>query len=192
MANNPQNFNGNILNVAQVNINSLVSAKKRSEFQHFLNKYKPHIVLISETHLNNKHKVIFDGYKMYRSDRIICGGGGTAICIVESIDCEFVQQPKEIKSIESCSVKINCENSQIIFSAIYRRPTNKIHCEDLSYLLKTSNSANHMIAGDFNAQSPMWGSNKTCTNGRLINEWLEEKKMNSKCTSNFPTIQLAM
>lgn len=171
MADESQSVNEKLLRVAQVNINSLVSAKKRIEFEQFLKKYEPHIVLISETHLNSKHKVNFNEYKLYRSDRNVCGGGGTAICISDFIDSEYIQQPNGIESIESCSVKINLENNKrMIFSAVYRRPTNKIKCDDLTLLLKIDKNADHMIAGDFNAQSVLWGGDKTGTNGRLIDE----------------------
>lgn len=54
------------LKIYQVNIRSLISHAKREEFRSFLKKNKPHIVLISETHLKNKHKVNFDGYRNYR------------------------------------------------------------------------------------------------------------------------------
>lgn len=59
------------LKIAQVNIHSIVSHSKREEFRAFLKKYKPHIVLLSETHLKNRHKVSFEGYKFYRHDRIL-------------------------------------------------------------------------------------------------------------------------
>lgn len=187
MADSNINANESMLKVAQININSLVSVKKRTEFEFFLKEYKPHIVLISETHLSSKHRVNFNGYKMYREDRFNGSGGGTAICICDDIDCEFIPKPKDIESLESCSVKVNLENNrQIVFSAIYRRPIIKIKCDDLSRLLKINNKSDFMIAGDFNAHNPLWGSDKVCTNGRLINEWFDENKNTFKAIIKSP------
>lgn len=187
MADNNINANESMLKVAQININSLVSVKKRTEFELFLKEYKPQIVLISETHLSSKHRVNFNGYKMYREDRVNGSGGGTAICICDDIDCEFIPKPKDIESLESCSVKVNLENNrQIVFSAIYRRPIIKIKCDDLSRLLKINKESDFMIAGDFNAHNPLWGSDKVCTNGRLINEWFDENKNTFKAIIKSP------
>lgn len=62
MANrNQQPTNETKLTIAQINIRSLVSLAKREEFRRFLEKYKPHVVIISETHLKPKHKVNFNG-----------------------------------------------------------------------------------------------------------------------------------
>lgn len=95
------------LNTAIINIHSLVSMAKRVEFGNFLKTFKPHIVLISETHLKNKHKVNFDGYKIFRNDRVNAGCGDTAICVSDKINCEHINKPTQILSLETCSVKIH-------------------------------------------------------------------------------------
>lgn len=176
------------LKTAIVNVHSLVSIAKRIEFQIFLKNYKPHIILISETHLKNRHKVNFSGYKFFRSDRENVGGGGTAVCVANSIECEHLAKPSNIESIETCSVKMQTKTSAIVFIAIYRRPIVKINGSDLRKLINIDKNASFVIGGDFNAHSPLWGSSTTCTNGRIINDWFNfnkaTPKMSIKCSKN--------
>lgn len=182
------------LNVAIVNVYSLVSIAKRVQFDNFLKKYKPHIVLISETHLKNKHKVNFDGYSMFRNDRTNAGRGGTAVCVSNKIKCEHLSAPLNVKSIESCSVKIFSEDSAIIFSSIYRRPISKIIENDLNELINIDRNAQFVIGGDFNAHSPLWGSSTTCSNGRLVTDWFKINKRKFNMTikqSKEPTCSVS-
>lgn len=182
------------LNTAIVNVHSLVSVAKRVEFENFLKKYKPHIVLISETHLKPKHNLNFVGYKIYRSDRENSGGGGTAVCISDRIESEHIEKPDGIKSLESCSVKVNLKNGAIIFSAIYRRPTVKIINTDLTDLINIDKNVNFVIGGDFNAHAPLWGGSTICTNGKEIDEWFHLNKNTLKMSilgSKKPTCNVS-
>lgn len=102
MANDSEAINEiKCLEIAQLNIRSIVSHAKREEFRVFLNKYKPHIVLLSETHLKSIHKISFEGYKFYRCDRLNANHGGTAICVLETIKSSQVKIPESIHSIEN-------------------------------------------------------------------------------------------
>lgn len=159
------------LKIAQVNIRSLISHAKREEFRLFLRKEKPHLVLISETHLNSKHKVHFEGYNFYRNDRLNGNHGGTGICVIENIDSVQVIAPDSLISIETCNVKIETINGPILFSAIYRKPSTQINCNDLSKIIALNNNSTFVIGGDFNAHSPFWGGNKMCSNGRKLSDW---------------------
>lgn len=62
----------NEFTVIQLNINSIQSKTKRIEFQSFLKKLKPQIIMLSETKLNKRHTLSFIGYKMLRNDRLGC------------------------------------------------------------------------------------------------------------------------
>lgn len=164
------------LKIAQVNIRSIVSHTKREEFRDFLRKNKPHIVLISETHLKNKHKVHFEGYKFYRCDREVANHGGVAICVIEEIKSSQIKLKEQVNSIETCNIQIETMNGPIIFSAVYRKPTINIKSDDLSVIIKSNKNAKFVIAGDFNAHCSIWGSNKMCLNGRMISEWYNKNK----------------
>lgn len=183
------------LNTAFVNVNSLVSIGKRVQFANFLKKHKPHIVLISETHLKNKHKVNFSGYKIFRTDREVTGCGGTAVCVSDKIKCEQLNNPNEMKSLESCSVKIITMNTPIIFTAIYRRPISKIEVSDLNKIINIDKDAKYVICGDFNSHSPLWGSSSFCSNGKVLSNWLNDNKVNLKIQvrhSKEPTCSVSL
>lgn len=171
------------LNIAQINIRSIVSHAKREEFRAFLRKYKPHIVLLSETHLKSKHKVHFEGYKMYRCDRLNASHGGTAICVLETIKCSQIKSPESIQSIEICCVKVETINGPINFSAVYRRPSISIKYDNLSVILDSSKNEKFIVAGDFNAHSNLWGSNKMCANGRSKWYYKNQSKYDMKIIS---------
>lgn len=47
--------NDNIV-IIQLNVNSIRSIDKRHQLDLFMNQHKPHILLCTETHLNERHK----------------------------------------------------------------------------------------------------------------------------------------
>lgn len=147
--NNSETYEIKCLNIAQINIRSIVSLAKREEFRIFLKKNKPHIVILSETHLKSKHKVSFEGYKFYRYDRPNASHGGTAVCVIETIKSSQLKIPLLINSVEMCSVQIETSNGPLIFSAVYRRPTINIKCDDLSIIIDSNKMAKFVIAGDW-------------------------------------------
>lgn len=172
--------------VIQININSIQSIIKRTEFDRSLKTTKPQIVLISETKINNSHKVSFNGYKMFRSDREKDAGGGTAICVDENIVCEYIQTPTSIKTIECCLMKLKLQNNQnIIVASIYKPPSKKINGKqtaikinprELNTILNIDKNAKYIIGGDFNSHHSEWNSDRQCSNGRAIDDWYQTNK----------------
>ena len=57
------------LKIAAINVNSIVSNHKRFELLEFTTKFSHDIILISETKLNNKHKLGFEFFNLIRTDR---------------------------------------------------------------------------------------------------------------------------
>lgn len=178
--------NNEDLMITQINTNSIQSKVKRAEFQLFLTKLKPHITLISETKLNNKHKISFDGYKLLRNDREKNSGGGTAICFKENIDCELIPTPAKIKTFECCLARVKLQNNQrIIIASIYKPPSEKVNGKqsmikinprELNETLNYDKNALYLIGGDFNAHHSEWNSDNNCVNGKAIYEWLNTHK----------------
>lgn len=82
------------LKVMQLNINSIVSIKKRTEFEIFIKKHTPQIIMLSETKLNKIHTLNINGYTTIRNDRTKNTGGGTAILYKNDLQCEQIQTPK--------------------------------------------------------------------------------------------------
>lgn len=189
MDNLTKNDTSQILKIIQININSLVSKLKRHELAEFIRKNKPHILMLSETHLKTQHNVILEGYKIFRVDRNQTKCGGVAIAIVDWIECEFVEHNPPKCSLECCTIKIKMNNNKNLYiCAIYRKPTTKIEKDDISSIFNIEKNAEYVVGGDFNAKSPHWGGNVWCQNGREIYEWMQNnnEKYNVKimATSN--------
>lgn len=119
----PMNFK-----IMQLNVNSIKSKQKSVEFSEFLKKHSPQIVLLSETNLKEKSALFIPKYKIFRNDRLEKEGGGTAICISENLDCEYVPVPNKVKSIECCIVKIKQSNKETMyFASVYKPPSKKVN-----------------------------------------------------------------
>lgn len=180
-----------ILKIIQININSLVSKLKRHELAELIRKNKPHILMLSETHLKSHHNVNIEGYKLHRVDRSQTRCGGVAIAIIDWIDCELVEHKTPKHSLECCTVKIKMNNSRNVYiCAIYKKTTIKIEKVDLCSIFDIDKNAEYIVGGDFNAKSPLWGGNSWCPNGREIYKWMEHYKEKYKVkimATNNPT-----
>ena len=70
------------LNIAAINVNSLIANHRRYELFHFAKTHNLDVILLSETKLSNKYNLSFKDYKLIRTDRKnLIQGGGTAILI---------------------------------------------------------------------------------------------------------------
>lgn len=174
------------LKVIQLNINSIISLAKRTEFEIFIKQNTPHIVLLSETKLNKVHKLNINGYTTLRNDRTKNKGGGTAILYTENLKCEQIQTPKNITSFECCICKLSLHNGKnIIIASIYKPPTEivnknpkliKIIPHELNNIFSLDKNAYYLIGGDFNSKHTDWNNNTNCTNGKIISNWYETHK----------------
>lgn len=87
----------NHIKIAAINTNSIIAHYRRLELLQFLKKYNHDIVLLSETKLNHKHKIIFNDYEILRTDRLnAIQGGGTAIIIKKNLPFEPTIQENKI------------------------------------------------------------------------------------------------
>lgn len=172
--------------VIQLNINSIISMKKRTELEVFTKKHKPQIIILSETKLNKKHTLNINGYKTIRNDRTQNSGGGTAILYSNNIECEEIETPKNITTFECCIAKLTLKNSKpLIIASIYKPPTElknkkqtliKINTIELNKIFEINKNAYYLIGGDFNAKHTEWNNKTNCSNGKSIYAWYETHK----------------
>lgn len=181
-------------NVIQLNVNSIQSKHKQMELKQFINKHTPDIILLTETKLNEKNKVSFDGYNIIRNDRTENSGGGTAICYKNHLCCEFIATPNKIKSFECCLLQLKTKSEKnIIFASIYKTPSKKengksiqikIKTKELDEIFKLRKDALFVVGSDFNAHHQLWNSETNTQNGIDIVDWksklLKEKKMHNE------------
>lgn len=165
--------NTRLLKIIQLNTNSIRSIEKRQELEHFLRANNPHILLLNETKLNEKHKVSFRNYNFIRTDNPNNQGGGTGILIKSTIKFE-IQPPLNLKSLECTIIKVPLNNNDSIqIAAVYiaKAMQNSIDTNDLNKIVSLANNSPFIIGGDFNSHHPLWLSSHTDRNGKLLNEW---------------------
>lgn len=102
-----------LIRVAAFNVNSTVADHRRLEFLQLLREQNHEVIYLSETKLNNKHKITFKDYNLIRNDRPnSTQGGGTVILISKRIPLEEIHlpstNPNEI--LEYCIIKVPISN----------------------------------------------------------------------------------
>ena len=170
------------LSILQLNVNSLISRKKRHEMEIFLSTNKPHIVLLNETKLKAKNSVNFRDYTFHRNDRILNSGGGTGILIKKNISHSVVSTPNKINSLETTIIKIEHSGRQIIIVAAYFTPSNAnrtINTNDLNEILKlrTYPDSYIIIGGDLNSKHNFWGNSVSNYSGDQLFDWFIDKSL---------------
>jgi hypothetical protein len=144
-----------------------------------LEKYKPHILVITETKLINSDKITFRNYTLTRQDRNNnknTRGGGVLIAVRKGVPYTSKKTPNT--SLETAAIQL-ADNGPAIVGA-YNPPYNYFKVSELSKILAISNKT--ILAGDLNAKNTVWNCNSNETNGITL-----EKYLNSSGTSiNFP------
>lgn len=171
------NCHNSTLTIIQLNVNSLISLKKRHEMDVFLNRVKPHIVLLNETKIRPKHQIQFRNYTFLRNDRLDNNGGGTGILIKQGIAHTVIPAPTSIRSLETSIIEITSVNKSILIVAAYFTPNtnySSLNTQDLTELLKLKTHPNSyiVIGGDLNAKHTSWGNGTSNFSGNKLFNWL--------------------
>lgn len=103
--------------------------------------------------LKPSNKLKFTNFNIYRSDLQPIRGskvhGGSAVLV----HCRIVHHHLNLKTIiQSTSIMIKLNNSEILVSTVYKRPKEILNSADLDVLSTTSTWS--ISAGDFNAKKP--------------------------------------
>lgn len=80
-----------------------------------LKLHRPDIALLCETHLGQKHKLEFDDYRVFRSDRST-NGGGTAVLVRE--DIHAIQRTIDLQ-MEHTAVEIVGDGRRLLVISLY-------------------------------------------------------------------------
>ncbi|CAG5084925.1 Similar to RTase: Probable RNA-directed DNA polymerase from transposon BS (Drosophila melanogaster) [Cotesia congregata] len=188
-------INHNNLKIAAINVNSIGKLKRRCDLQMFIDRYEIDICLISETKLNEKHRVQLSNHQLVRTDRPnSTKGGGTAIAIHNKIKFLVIHYPNlsNNKVIEFTAIKIksNSKTNLIIISIYAIQFTGYKFIQELKKLMKDFNldSSNnyYIIAGDFNSRNTSWGDTKSNERGEQLADWIEFNYLEYKTTLLSP------
>lgn len=158
-----------IISLITMNVNSLVSDAKQVELKSFLTKYRPHLVLLSETKLSSRHRISLPNYNVYRNDRDSDGGGGNATLVRIDLKHEVINTPVLLSSEATC-ITLNLHNTKLTVVSFYC--PSKLQKQDLSSLLQLD--SNIVISGDFNAKHRVWNNTENNTNGNTLFKFLNE------------------
>lgn len=157
-----------VLKIIAWNVNSIRSKIKQLDVKHLLQKYKPHLLLLSETKLLDRSIVQFPNYKIYRNDRLTDGGGGTAILIDENVRHTVLNTPL-LKSCEATCLNISLGGAKTFTIISFYCPKVLIK-DDLQKLTALNSSV--FVGGDFNAKHRYWHNSENNTNGNNLFKFL--------------------
>lgn len=155
----------NLINIASINVNSLISLNKRYDLLNFALLNNLDIILISETKLSERYKLQFANYDFIRVDRnLSVKGGGTAILIKKNIPYERIYTPssKNNKILEYTIINIKILNNNFFIISLYaNNDDKKIFVDELNHLftklqLNLGNNY-YVMAGDLNSRHVAWG-----------------------------------
>jgi hypothetical protein len=166
------------INIAQWNANGIANHKQEIEL--FLKSRAIDILLISETHLTSKSNFKVYGYTCHtvnHPDDKPCGG--TAILVKNRIRHHTLPN-FQTKYFQYTAIQITETKPGLTIIATYCPPKYPIKTE---HFIKMFNcfSNRFIMAGDFNAKSPQWGSRLTTPRGRQLLKAI--RKLNLGCGS---------
>lgn len=131
-----------------------------------IRKNNYHIILISETWLNEKIEIKIPNYNCYRKDRQSNSRyphGGVAILVHKSVNHAIVECC-HLNHIEAIFIKTPCFSNYVTIASVYCPPS--LSMIDFKNDIKklTSIQGAIVLAGDFNAKHQAWNNKTNCRN----------------------------
>ena len=153
------------LTIMQWNMNGFHA--RYSELRMYLSSHDIDVICLQETRLCTSALSTMPGYTIIRKDRPKGTAGGIAILIKTGLN---YQELISSRKLECQQIQLKISNTTIDIINVYIPPSEKLAETDIEDAFVDGNS---IILGDFNAKSPRWGSNKTCSRGRLIEKFID-------------------
>lgn len=123
------------------------------------------IILISETHLTDRHNIKIRNFNIYNSNHPDGTAHAGAAIIVKSSIKHHLHSIYRTKDIQAATITTEDKNGPFNIAAVYCPPGGKIKTDQLINFFLTLD--NRFIAGgDWNAKHVHWGSRLTTTRGR--------------------------
>ena len=144
-----------------------------NEIQLLLNDYDPMAVCLQETFLKPNKTINLRKYEQFHSfslssnDRVI---GGSTILVKKKAT---YRELKLNTNLQAVAISISAHKTFTLCS-IYLPPSTNVMERELEDLINQL-PAPHVIVGDLNAHSHLWGCRDSNTKGKIIESILEEK-----------------
>nr|CAH7731754.1 unnamed protein product [Callosobruchus chinensis] len=158
-------------NILQWNCNGCIS--HLNELRIMLKEYDPFCISLQETHFKPTSPFSLRGYNIYRKDvdATIRAKGGVAIFLKSNIGAKEILLDTNIQVV---AVTIEAPLN-VTLCSIYL-PDGNWNIEQLQYIVERLPRP-YIIMGDFNAHSPLWGSQRKDQRGRIIESLLETSEI---------------
>lgn len=158
--------NEHLFKIGNANMQGL-SAPSKALLQFYLNRKKPHIFTLSETHLDDTVYMRFRDYTMIRKDRDR-QGGGVAILVHKNLAYQQIDVQQQSTN-EHITIHAHLTDNQSVYiTSIYVRPRDYLDENLITTLL--TRYKKHIILGDFNAHHENFGSTTTDAQGRHLDD----------------------
>lgn len=172
--------------IAQWNSQSIRS--NQHNFSLFLNDNHIHVALLCETWLRPHMRFQINGYNIVRLDS---GNShnGVAILIHKSLDYRKIDTFYD-DSLQNIAVRLRYSNNKELTLITFYSPGNCVPSFSRTKLDNLINSVPGplLIAGDFNAHHPMWGSSRVDSRGRDVLECINDNNLVLLNDGEFTTI----
>lgn len=166
----PVNHGIDDLKIHAINVNSLIGKRKRHDLDLHLKKFKPDVVLLSETCLNKCHKVQFSRYNFIRSDKV-SNRRGTGILIRSNFEYKSFRFSNIAGFEYTAIILLTSSGANILIVSLYS--SQKGDFDDLSTVFTPSDEYTYIICGgDYNARHTDWSNSVINYNGLKLYNWL--------------------
>lgn len=128
-------------------------------------KYSAVGFCLQETYLHEESLNPFRRHNLFRKDRTdnSRASGGVAVVVPQSIPAKRLQL---VTDLEAVAVQI-CLDTVLTVCSLYLSPSSLVEQRELEKLCDQLPQP-YIIAGDFNAHNPLWGSSKLDSRGKVV------------------------
>jgi Reverse transcriptase (RNA-dependent DNA polymerase)/Endonuclease-reverse transcriptase len=144
---------------------------KLNVIKHIIHEYRPHILALNETRLDEECQINLRGFYCIRKDRTR-RGGGVAILIREDVEFKEINFNISANCIENAACIINWHGKQLSILNCYIPPNAKITENDLRSIFNITDES-YIIVGDLNAHNEIWGCFEDNQRGRWLLDAIE-------------------
>lgn len=152
------------IHVMHWNAQGITTFSTIAELELFIRKNKIDIILLNETFLKSNHKFSISGFKIYRNDRQM-PGGGLLIAIKNCIKHKLLNSDKT-SLIENLSISVQLNGRSILITSAYSPKYSNQFKTDINIL--TSKPNDFFIFGDLNVQHMTWNCSSSNAAGNAL------------------------
>jgi exonuclease III len=151
-----------------VHWNSFAIKQNILALESFLNREKPNLFFINET--KTEDDIFINNYETVQKNRDLSGGG---VAILIRNDIKYKQNHKFDKyNLELICIEISYNIEKIYFISLYIPPNASFPPNEFFYDLNKLEK--FILVGDLNCKSTTWYSSENNSNGRKLEEQIEQ------------------